>query len=368
MQCGRGEQYAQSPGALHALCCFANSPPWLTWEFRCLACPQTIVRRPNLDRYFVYTSLLGTHSFFLIFLPMAFWLGSPMLARGLVNVLAFGVYFSSAIKDLFCIPRPFSPPCTRLVIGTTHLEYGFLSTHSTNAMGVAFYLYLWLGALRSHAQSPVLDSWFWEILLGYYAISVVYGRLYAGMHSLMDCVAGSLLGAGISWVQWHFMDAIERFYILEGWTVPLVSIPATLLMVSIHPQPLDDCPCFEDAIAFIAVVLGVVLARWANCKWDLLDRNDHPLDSHWPDGPGVAEKAKQMWYGAIGISEPQPWLASLQTKGDASVLLTWALWGLKSLTALVLGGWIRLRATVTRGSGADSTLKRPPFCNGQALL
>ena len=34
-------------------------------------------------------------------------------------------------------------------------------------------------------------------------------------------------------------------------------------MVHQHPQPVDDCPCFEDAIAFISVVLGDILGRWA---------------------------------------------------------------------------------------------------------
>ena len=33
-------------------------------------------------------------------------------------------------------------------------------------------------------------------------------------------------------------------------------------MVNQHPQPVDDCPCFEDAIAFVSVVLGSLLARW----------------------------------------------------------------------------------------------------------
>jgi hypothetical protein len=40
------------------------------------------VRNPRLDRYFVYTSLLGTHSFFLIFLPMSFWAGNAWFGRG----------------------------------------------------------------------------------------------------------------------------------------------------------------------------------------------------------------------------------------------------------------------------------------------
>lgn len=43
---------------------------------------QTFIRRPWLDRYFVNTSLLGTHSFFLIFLPMVFWLGDHRFGRG----------------------------------------------------------------------------------------------------------------------------------------------------------------------------------------------------------------------------------------------------------------------------------------------
>jgi len=34
-------------------------------------------------------------------------------------------------------------------------------------------------------------------------------------------------------------------------------------MVNQHPQPVDDCPCFEDAIAFISVVLGDILGHWA---------------------------------------------------------------------------------------------------------
>jgi hypothetical protein len=33
-------------------------------------------------------------------------------------------------------------------------------------------------------------------------------------------------------------------------------------MVNQHPQPVDDCPCFEDAIAFISVVLGELVGHW----------------------------------------------------------------------------------------------------------
>ncbi|KAJ9480121.1 Dihydrosphingosine 1-phosphate phosphatase YSR3 [Pseudozyma hubeiensis] len=226
---------------------------------------QRLVRRPWLDRYFVNTSLLGTHSFFLVFLPMVFWLGSPRFGRGLINVLAFGVYLSSAIKDLFCVPRPYSPPVTRLTVGTHHLEYGFPSTHSTNSVSIALYIYLWVRRMRQAADptdSSLFDSYLWEAGLLFYATSVVYGRIYAGMHSVIDCIAGSALGAGITAVQWTFFDHIEQFVKVNSWGVPAVIVPAGLLMVSVHPQPVDDCPCFEDAIAFVSVAMGVALARW----------------------------------------------------------------------------------------------------------
>ncbi|EPQ29862.1 uncharacterized protein PFL1_02535 [Pseudozyma flocculosa PF-1] len=250
---------------------------------------QAWIRRPWLDRYFVNTSLLGTHSFFLIFLPMAYWLGNAKFARGLVNVLALGVYLSSALKDLFCIPRPYSPPVTRLTIGTHHLEYGFPSTHSTNSVSIALYLYLWVTAFRQlplvaiqHGLGGIFDSLWWEAGLLFYAFSVVYGRIYAGMHSLIDCVVGSSLGAWISWMQWRYFDQMEHFLQLDSWVVPLVIVPLGLLMVSVHPQPMEDCPCFEDAIAFVAVAMGTTLGKWFGIKFGLHLAHDNPLK---PLGP-----------------------------------------------------------------------------------
>lgn len=36
-------------------------------------------------------------------------------------------------------------------------------------------------------------------------------------------------------------------------------IVINLLLVHKHPEPVDDCPCFEDVIAFNSVVLGILL-------------------------------------------------------------------------------------------------------------
>ena len=44
--------------------------------------PQNALRTPWLDAYFVYSSTLGTHTFFLVFLPIFFFFGYDETGRG----------------------------------------------------------------------------------------------------------------------------------------------------------------------------------------------------------------------------------------------------------------------------------------------
>ncbi len=202
-------------------------------------------------------------------------------------------------------------------IGSHHLEYGFPSTHSTNSVSIALFFYAIFHRFASAANdvpgttlqpaqtaiSPTLYLALCSILV-LYSLSIVFGRLYTGMHSFTDCVVGVLLGAGIWWVQTDWSGIPLVFYQSNllyqplialglgnvdsygaltlhvgrgldigawadgwvqrgGWEIPLILIPLCLLAVHKHPQPVDDCPCFEDAIAILSVVLGAYLSHWA---------------------------------------------------------------------------------------------------------
>ncbi|KZO92042.1 acid phosphatase/Vanadium-dependent haloperoxidase [Calocera viscosa TUFC12733] len=228
----------------------------LRTESEWIANMQKVVRRPWLDTYFVYTSTLGTHTFFMTVLPAFFFFGYPKTGRGLVHVLSFGVYASTFVKDSICAPRPFSPPTTRLTIGTHHLEYGFPSTHSTNSVSVALYIFSLCLSL------PPLGIALATFVLAFYIVSIVYGRLYCAMHSFTDCIAGCTIGTLIWTVQWNWEDHIEQFMGTKGPFVPIATVLAGLLLINQHPEPVDDCPCFEDSIAFVSVVMGTTLGRW----------------------------------------------------------------------------------------------------------
>ncbi|KAG9020885.1 hypothetical protein FS837_007782, partial [Tulasnella sp. UAMH 9824] len=113
----------------------------LAKESEWIGAMQERIRTPIFDTYFVYTSTLGTHTFFMTMLPAFFFFGHDEAGRSLVHVLGMGVYFASLIKDSICSPRPFAPPVTRLTIGSHHLEYGFPSTHSTNSISIALHFH-----------------------------------------------------------------------------------------------------------------------------------------------------------------------------------------------------------------------------------
>ena len=55
--------------------------PTLRLETPYLARLQGWMRTPTLDSYFALTASLGTHTFFMITLPILFWCGYPSLGR-----------------------------------------------------------------------------------------------------------------------------------------------------------------------------------------------------------------------------------------------------------------------------------------------
>lgn len=169
-------------------------------------------------------------------------------------MLAAGVLFSGFIKDMLCLPRPLSPPLQRITRSrSAALEYGFPSTHSTNAMSVVWYA---LYALPEDSNSTTVVT---RLLLYLYAASILAGRIYCGMHGFIDVICGSLLGIAIAAVQMQYGDIFD-FWISSGSINNLlVSVLIVLALVRIHPEPADDCPCFDDSVAFSGVFIGIQL-------------------------------------------------------------------------------------------------------------
>ncbi|RAH44973.1 PAP2 domain protein [Aspergillus brunneoviolaceus CBS 621.78] len=235
--------------------------PLIRFETPYLAWCQEKIRTPTLDSYFAFTANLGTHTFFMVFLPILFWCGYASLGRGMVHLLASGVFFSGFIKDLLCLPRPLSPPLQRITMsGSAALEYGFPSTHSTNAVSVAVYVLSLLNSPDCTLSSSMNLAL--QALTYVYVSSIVLGRLYCGMHGFCDVVTGCLLGGFLAYLQYTYGPIIDEYILAATGKGVTVVILLILALVRVHPEPADDCPCFDDSVAFAGVTLGAQIAYW----------------------------------------------------------------------------------------------------------
>lgn len=152
--------------------------------------------------------------------------------------------------------------------GSAALEYGFPSTHSANAVSVAVYAILLLHS-PSNTFSPTTTVAL-EALAYFYAVSIVFGRLYCGMHGFLDVIIGSLMGAAISLVEIYFAPRLESWLFSNDYWAPLTVALIIIALVRVHPEPADDCPCFDDSVAFAGVMIGLECGTWRFARYSSL--------------------------------------------------------------------------------------------------
>lgn len=236
---------------------------------------QTKLRCRPLDLYFSWTANLASHTFYVIMLPLPFWFGHVAITRDLVWVLGFGIFLSGCCKDYFCLPRPRSPPLHRITMsGYTAKEYGFPSSHSANATAVtlvvfSYYITNFYGSISLFNHLLVCAFVF------IYYFSLIFGRIYCGMHGFLDIAVGSLIG--VVCVIGRFMAAKVWDPILlnpeyEHQWLPLAILAVVIGCIHFHAQPVDDCPCFDDSVAFIGVLMGLELCHYFAAKFTYVNQ------------------------------------------------------------------------------------------------
>jgi len=127
-----------------------------------------------------------------------------------------------------------------------------------------------------------------------------------------------------------------------GWEVPLILVPLCLLLVHHHPQPVDDCPCFEDAIAFASVIFGALVARWVTVHSNLAALMEQVVVM--PGSGWVLESSTTTWVQIDrGWGDVLVWwsMAAVKMTIGILVIFTWRLLA-KSALHLILPPTFRL--------------------------
>ncbi|CAR27638.1 hypothetical protein ZYGR_0AK01290 [Zygosaccharomyces rouxii] len=209
--------------------------------------------------YFATTALFAAHTFYIICLPTPAWAGAIDGISDMVYILAYSIYLSGFLKDFWCLPRPKSPPLHRITLSEyTTREYGAPSSHCANATAASLYL-MWnvAGSNTSITNKAIL----FILIIAYY-LTLAVGRIYCGMHGLLDVGSGILCGLICTLGRAGANRLLSNFQCGDYWWFPILSITWGLTILLKHVRPIDECPCFSDSVAFVGVVSGLEVTRW----------------------------------------------------------------------------------------------------------
>ncbi|QCD98161.1 sphingosine-1-phosphate phosphatase 1 [Vigna unguiculata] len=212
-----------------------------------------------LDALFSGLSCVVSVPFYTGFLPLLFWSGHGKLARQMTLLMAFCDYLGNCIKDVVSAPRPASPPVKRVTATKDEeenaLEYGLPSSHTLNTVCLSGYL---LHYVLTHTQIQGAYVTYLGISLAFMLVLLIgLGRIYLGMHSVVDVLAGLLFGLLILafWLTVH--EHIDNF-VISGQNVTSFWAVLSFLLLFAYPTPELPTPSFEFHTAFNGVALGIV--------------------------------------------------------------------------------------------------------------
>ncbi|KHN22563.1 Dihydrosphingosine 1-phosphate phosphatase [Glycine soja] len=212
-----------------------------------------------LDALFSGLSCVVSVPFYTAFLPLLFWSGHGKLARQMTLLMAFCDYIGNCTKDVVSAPRPASPPVKRVTATKDEednaLEYGLPSSHTLNTVCLSGYL---LRYVLTHTQIQGAYVTYLGVSLACMLVFLIgLGRIYLGMHSVVDVLAGLLIGLVVL-AFWLMVDEYIDSFVISGQNVTSFWAALSFLLLFAYPTPELPTPGFEYHTAFDGVALGIV--------------------------------------------------------------------------------------------------------------
>ncbi|ODM90619.1 Sphingosine-1-phosphate phosphatase 1 [Orchesella cincta] len=186
---------------------------------------------------FLFGTSLGDETFYSIFFTFWFWSVDGAVGRRVVLVWGICMYIGQSLKDIIRWPRPSSPPVVKLE-RKWELEYGMPSTHAIVGAAVPLSIVIFTSSRYQYSAG-------FGVAIAITICSLVcLSRLYLGMHSVLDILAGLGLVASLLPIVIPLVDKLDSFFLtheMDG--LPLEETPSSSSEAQLdEPRGLDKLP------------------------------------------------------------------------------------------------------------------------------
>ncbi|XP_069391713.1 sphingosine-1-phosphate phosphatase 1 [Paralichthys olivaceus] len=180
---------------------------------------EFLIENRFLFYLFTFGTELGNELFYITFFPFVIWNLDAFAGRRLIMVWVWVMYLGQCTKDVIGWPRPASPPVVKVEM-FYNSEYSMPSTHAMSGTAIPFSLFF-----------ITCGRWEYPPALGLslalcWCLLVCVSRIYMGMHSVLDVIAGVLYSVLILLIFLPVLDLIDGFN--------LTCRCAPLIIISLH--------------------------------------------------------------------------------------------------------------------------------------
>ncbi|KAK0169575.1 hypothetical protein PV328_011867 [Microctonus aethiopoides] len=225
---------------------------------------------------FLFSSELGDEIFYTAFITIWFWNIDAEIGRKVILVWGIVMTIGQIMKDIIRWPRPACPPAVRLQ-NKWSLEYGMPSTHASVSVSIPFSIILF--TMNKYNYSITLGI----IIVLIWSTLICISRLYLGMHSVLDVIAGLLLAIILMIPLIPIVNYMDHYFITNYWSL-VILIAISIIVVVYYPTSDKWTPTRNDTTMVVSVVSGIHVGAWLNYYTGIISFNSQlpPYDINLP--------------------------------------------------------------------------------------
>ena len=174
----------------------------------------------------------------------------------MVQLMGICFYVTGFLKNTLCLPRPPSPPVTPL---QRCQDWGLPSHHAVLNTNIPWFLWFYLDHHFS-LSLPTKISVF--VGIGLWSVSVMFSRMYLGVHSPADILTGGVVGCILlaGWLRAY--ERVDDYLSSSPSLLSLLGIVCiVVLLLSLHPDPYPVTIVFAETVCMTGVAVGFVVGQ-----------------------------------------------------------------------------------------------------------